>query len=111
MGDIVTGDVEGLAVVRDAAQEDVGVRVTSVVVIDRDPVEPRPEVSFHLFHQIAGGLARVGEVHAVLGRNDEAELVPVIASPIEESTAVLHVTLGRIDLAFSPSFVTPSRLR
>ena len=55
VGDVVAGDVEGLAVVGDAAHEDMGVRVAGVVVIDRDPVELRPEVGFHLLHQIAGG--------------------------------------------------------
>ncbi len=42
------GDVEGVAVVGDATHKDMGVRVAGIVVIDRDPVELRPEVSFHL---------------------------------------------------------------
>ena len=99
IGDIVAGDVEGLAVVGDAAHEDMGVRVAGVVVVDRDPVEFRPEVSFHLLHQIAGGLARVGQVHAVLCRDDEAELVAVIAASVEESATILHIALARIGLA------------
>ena len=99
MGDVVAGDVEGLAVVGDAPNDDVGVRVAGVVVIDRDPVELRPEVGFHLLHQIAGGLARVGQLHAVLGRDDEAELMAVLAAPFDEGAAILHVALGRIDLA------------
>ena len=36
---------------------------------------------------------------AFLGRDDEAELMPVIAPPLQESVAILHVALGRIDLA------------
>jgi hypothetical protein len=60
VGDVVAGDVEGLAVLRDAAQEDMGVRVTGVVVIDRYPVELCPEVRFHLLHQVARGGARIG---------------------------------------------------
>ena len=111
VGDIVAGDVEGLAVVGDAAHDDMGVRVAGVVVIDRDPVELRPEVGFHLLHQIAGGLARVGQLRPVLGRDDEAELVAVVAAPLEESAAVLHVALGRIDLALLAILVTPSRSR
>ena len=31
-----------------------------VVVIDRDPVELRPEVGFHLLHQVARGGAQTG---------------------------------------------------
>jgi hypothetical protein len=99
MGDIIAGNVEGLAVVGNAPNEDMGVGVAGVVVIDRDPVELGPEVGFHLLHQIAGRLARIGKVHAVLGRDDETELVPVIAAPVEKGTAVLHIALGRIDLA------------
>jgi hypothetical protein len=98
VGDVVAGDVESLAVLGDAAHEDMRVRVACVVVIDRDPVEFRPEVCFHLLHQIAGGLARVGQVRAILGRDDEAELMAIVASPLQESAAVLHVALGRIDL-------------
>ena len=99
VGDVVAGDVEGLAVVGDAPNDDVGMRVAGVVMIDRDPVELRPEVGFHVLHQIAGGLARVGQFRAVLGRDDEAKLMAVIASPLQESMAILHVARGRIDLA------------
>src|SRR5712664_222500 len=60
VGDIVAGDVEGLAVLSDAAHEDVGVRVSCVVVIDRDPIELRPEVRYHLLHQVARGGAQIG---------------------------------------------------
>jgi hypothetical protein len=49
-----------VAVVGDAAQEDMGVRVACVVVVDRDPVELGPEVGFHLPHQVAGGGAQIG---------------------------------------------------
>ena len=44
MGDIVAGDVEDLAVVGDAADDDVGVGMAGVVMVDRDPVEPGAEV-------------------------------------------------------------------
>ena len=99
VGDIVAGDVEGLAVLGDAAHQDMGVWVSGVVVIDRDPVELRPQVGFHLLHQIARGLARVGQLHPVLGRDDEAELMAILAAPVEEGAAVLHVALAGIDLA------------
>src|SRR5450631_1561816 len=99
VGDIVAGDVEGFAVVGDAAHDDMCVRVSGVVVIDRDPVELGSEVAFHLLHQITGGLARVGQLSTVLGRDDEAELMPVIAAPVQESAAIFNIALGRIDLA------------
>src|SRR6266851_798513 len=99
VGDVVAGDAKGLAVGGDAAHQDMGVGMAGVVMIDRDPVELRPKVGFHLLHQIAGGLAQVGQLHTVLGRDDEAELVAVRAAPVEECTAILHVALARIDLA------------
>ena len=99
VGDIVAGDVEGLAVVGDAAKEDMGMRMSSVVVIDRDPVEFRPEVGFHLGHQATGSLAQIRQFRAVLGRDDEAELMPIIPTTVQESVAILHVAIGRIDLA------------
>jgi hypothetical protein len=76
-----------------------GVGMAGVVVIDRDLLELGPEVGLHLLHQIAGGQAQVGQFHAVFGRDDETELVAVLAAPVEESTAILHVALARIDLA------------
>jgi hypothetical protein len=68
-------------------------------MIDRDPVELGPEVGLHLLHQITGGLTRVGQFHPFLGRDDEAELVAVMPAPVEESATILHVALGRINLA------------
>ena len=44
MGDVVAGDVEDLAVVEHAPDDDMGVGMAGVVVIDRDPVELRAEV-------------------------------------------------------------------
>ncbi len=99
MGDVVAGDVEGLAAVGDAPDDDVRMRVAGVVMIDRDPVEPSTEVGFHLPHQIAGSLPQVGQLHTVFGRDDEAELVAVLATAVEKGAAVRHVALGRIDLA------------
>ena len=88
MGDVVAGDVEDAAVVDDAPDQDVGVRVAGVVVIDRDSVELGPGVGFHRLHQVAGGLPQVGQLETLLGGDDEAELM----------AAVIHVALGGIDL-------------
>jgi hypothetical protein len=99
VGNVVAGDVEDFPVVGGAAHQHVGVRVASVVVINRDPVEPGAEVGLHRLHQVAGGLPQVGQLDAVLGGDDEAELVAVVAAPVEEGAAVLGVALGGIDLA------------
>lgn len=60
MRDVIPGNVEPFAVLCDTAHQNMGVRVAGVVVIDRDPVELGAKVRFHLGHQIAGGLAKVG---------------------------------------------------
>ena len=73
--------------------------VAGVVMIDRDPVELGPEVGLHLLHQVTGGLARIGQIHPFLGRDDETELVPVLAAPVQKGASILRVTLARIDLA------------
>ena len=99
VGDVVAGDVEGLAVVGHAADDDVGVGMAGVVVIDRDPIELRAEIGFHLLHQIARGGAGIGELDAVLGRHDEAELVTVLAAAFDERATIFHIPFGRIDLA------------
>ena len=61
-----------------AAQDDVGMRMAGVVVIDGDPIELGAEIRLHLLHQIAHEGLEVVVVGAVLGRDDEAELVPVV---------------------------------
>ena len=99
VSDIVAGDVEALAVVGHAANEDVGVRVPGVVVIDGDPIESGPEVRLHLRHQPARGLAKVGQLDALLSGYDETELVPIFAPVLQESTAVGYVLVSRVDLA------------
>ena len=110
VGDVVAGDVEGLVVLSDAAHEDVGVRVAGVVVIDRYPVEFRPEVHFHLLHQITGGLARVGQLRTVFGRDDEAELMAIVASPLQESATILaKVSAPRRRVGSVPAFSENAR--
>ena len=89
-------------------QEDVGVGIAGVVAIDRNPVEPGTEVGFHLLHQIAGGLAQVGQFNTLRGY-DEAELVAAVTAPVEEGATVRPIPSAA--WPFSPALVTPSRWR
>jgi len=50
VGDIVSRNVEPLAVLGNAAHQNMGVRMPGVVMIDRNPVEPCAEICFHLRH-------------------------------------------------------------
>lgn len=50
-------------------------------------------------HQIAGRLAQVGKLHAFFGGDDEAKLVAVIASPVEEVPTFGDVSTCRVSLS------------
>jgi hypothetical protein len=70
-----------------------------VVVIDRDPIQPGPEVLFHLIHEGAGESSQAPQLHPVLGRDDEPELMAVLPATPDERLAVGAVLDCRIDLA------------
>lgn len=73
--------------------------MAGVVVIDGDPIEFRAEVCFHLFHEIAGVGREVRQLRAVLGRDDEPELVAVVLAPIKEGIAIGAILGCRIEPA------------
>nr|WP_304617998.1 hypothetical protein [Paracoccus sp. (in: a-proteobacteria)] len=74
-------------------------RMAGVVVVDGDPIEFRAEVGFHLFHEIAGVGCEVRQLRAVLGRDDESQLMAVVLAAIKEGVAVGAVLGPRIELA------------
>lgn|GEM_PF-3839928 len=85
-----------------SAHDDVGVRMGGVEVIDRDPIELRPEILFDLLHQAARQGFEIVVGCAVLGRDDEAHVVPVAVLTIEKGPAVGTVRIRRIEPARSP---------
>jgi hypothetical protein len=54
MGDIVPGDVISFAVVGDVPNDDMSVGGAGVVLDPPPPVQPRLQIAFDLFHQLAG---------------------------------------------------------
>ncbi len=94
ISDVIASDVEGLVIVGHAPNDDVSVRMAGVVVIDRDPVEAGAKVGLHLLHEIAGSRAMIRELHALLGRYDEAELVAVFPAPFDKRTTILGIPAG-----------------
>ena len=90
MADIVARHDQVVALIVAAADDDVGVGVPGVEMIDRHPVELGVEVALHLGEQVADEGLEVGEPGAVLGRDDEAELVRVLLRPVEEGAAIQH---------------------
>ena len=94
VGDVVAGDVEDLALIGDAADHDMGVRLAGVEVVDRHPIERGVEVLLHLPHELAGEGLEVPELDAVLGRHDEPELVAVLQPAIDEGPGVGAIVLA-----------------
>jgi hypothetical protein len=58
VGDIIASDIENPAVTEYAADDDVGVGMAAVVMVDRDPVEAGGQIQFHLAHQVTGEAAK-----------------------------------------------------
>lgn len=70
-------------------------------MIDRDPIQTRPEIPLHLHHKLAGVGLEIIQARAVLGGDDESELMTVLDTAISESIAVGMVCPGVIDLTMS----------
>lgn len=99
MADIVAGHHQVLAAVVPAAHDHVGVGMTGVEMVDRNPVQLGAEVPLHLLHEIADDRFEVSQPLAVLSRDDEAELMRVILRAGEEGLTVGIVTAGVIEPA------------
>jgi hypothetical protein len=93
VADIVAADDEVLAGVGFAAHEDMDVRVLSVPVVDRYPIEVGAEIPGGLIHEVSRELPQVGQLARVVGRDDEPEVVPVIFAALGEARAVHPVAL------------------
>lgn len=78
---------------------DVRMRMTGVVMVDRQPVETRSEIRFHLRHQGPRCLPQVSELSAVFGRYDEEELLPVAFASPSKILTIGKFVLPRIELA------------
>ena len=75
------------------------VRMAGVEVVDRDPIELGPEVFLHLLHHLAGETAKIGQPVAVLGRDDEAELMPVLSPALQKLAAIRRISLRSVEPA------------
>lgn len=53
-------------------------------MVHRDPVEAGALVGFHLAHQLAHKGLEVAQFLAVLRRDDDAEMVPVLATSFKQ---------------------------
>ena len=82
-----------------ATHDDMGVGMTSVVMIDCDPVQPRFQIALHLVDQLAGKPAKVAQLDTILRRYDKAELMWVVHAPVEKGRTIGMVECPAIELA------------
>src|SRR3974390_2274527 len=63
------------------------------------PAEPGAGVGLHLVHQVAGEATQVRDAVAILGRDDEAELVAVLAATFDECSPIRVIHIRPIEPA------------
>src|SRR6516225_319051 len=107
IGDIISGDIEDTAFLQNATNDDVGMGMAGVVMIDRNPVEARIEVLLHLPHEVAREAFQIGHFVGVFGRYDKAELMPIVSTPLDEGLAVSFTLNSRIGLSSLPVPIDP----
>src|SRR5260370_23925260 len=69
-------------------------RVVGIPVVDRDPIEPGAEIAFGIRHQLSGEGAQILQFSGVLGRYDEAKMVPVVPAALGEGLLIGSVGAG-----------------
>src|SRR3546814_17985495 len=94
MADIVARDDQILAALILAADDDLGVRVTRVVMIDRHPIELGPHILLDSCHEAAGQPVEVVVLPTVLGADYEAELLRVALRLFDPGDAVPTSRVG-----------------
>jgi len=107
VGDIVSGDIEDTASLQDTANDNVGMRMAGVVMIDRDPIEARLEVLLHLSHEIARKTSQIGHFIGIFRRHNEAELMPILTAPLDKGLAASLVLNSRIGLPLLAISIDP----
>jgi hypothetical protein len=68
-------------------------------VVDGYPIEARAQVGFHAAHQVPRVGAQVFQLRAILGREDEAEMVPIVGAAFLEGVEVGGIGLRPVGLA------------
>ena len=89
MADVVAGDEEIATCLILAAEHDMRMWVFGIPTVNRDPFEFGSEIAFRPLHEIPSEPPQVAKLRRIFGGHDEAELVPVFASPFLE---LLHVS-------------------
>ena len=107
VGDIVSGDIEDSTYLQNTADDDVGMGMAGIVMIDRDPIEAGLKILLHLLHQVAREASQIGHFIGIFRRHNEAELMPILTAPLDKGLAVGLVLESRIGLSFLSVPVDP----
>ncbi len=83
-----------MTVIGAAEDNDVDMRVLRIPVVDSHPVEPGPEVTLRLRHQLPGKGLEIRQLGRVVRRYDEPEMMPVALAPRREGAMVGVIPLG-----------------
>jgi hypothetical protein len=83
--DVVAADDEILPVISATSDQDMYVWIISVPMIDGDPVERGAKVAFGVRHQFSRKRSQVRHLLRVFRRNDEPEVVAVIAASFSKA--------------------------
>ncbi len=77
-------------------------RVVGVPMVNRNPLETRPEVVLHLSYQVAREVTQIFELHRIFGRHNEAELVTISPASLLECIDVGSVVSRAVRLSRLP---------
>jgi hypothetical protein len=92
--DVVAGDDEIGAVLRDAPHQQMHMVIVGVPMIDRDPVEPGAEIALHLADEVPGESLEVSHLGSILRPDDEPEMMSVVQAAARECHRVWAVLGG-----------------
>ena len=92
--DVITVDDEVFAVVSNAAQQDMDMGIVRVPMINRDPVQFSAKVMGDICHELTREAAYIFQLASILWRNDEAEMMPVIAASLRKTIRISVVSAG-----------------
>ncbi|KMZ13524.1 VirD2 components relaxase [Candidatus Burkholderia humilis] len=102
IGNIVARDDEVAADIVTAPHDDVRVGIVGVPVIDRHPLQPGSQIGFHPRHEVTGVGPQIVQRGTVLGRHDEAEMMPIVDAASLEAVEIRCIGLRSI----GPSRIT-----
>ena len=105
--DVTAIEAHLAAIPVDAPDDQVGVGVVGVVVIDGGPFEAASEVAFHPCHEAPDVIGEVKTL-SVLGRDDEPELMTLAVARLGEDLPS-RWSVGAVEDALGAVLLTPAR--